>query len=1303
VSLLVLRLGEIDLKKKPIKPKLYLCRPNKKIIASLTEAYGISYNQKLGALNELNFSIPFFVDRHHQLIKNPHIDIIRGRYLVKLILGNYEEYFIITKLNKIADNDDRLEVNTLSLGYELNDKILREYTGESKNATQLLEDVLVDTHWKVGYVDSEFDLKYRTLDVSSNTVLEVVFDIAKTFNALVVWDTINRTVNFYKPDAIGLERGFRIKYGKYLESLNQEDNAEEIVTRLKLYGKDNMSIHEVNVTGTSYIEDFSYFMYPFKRDENRNVISHSDYMSDELCHAILDYNEKLERHKGTFQSLLLQRRAKEEILTQKKNELFDLNVVMKQILDERDIANTLGQDTTQIIIDMNNQQALIDAKENEILQIEAEIQDIDNQINALKEDLKIENNFTPELIAERSQFIIEKEWQDENITNPDDLLKEGIKVFNELKQQKITVTVDVVNFLSMLTEQRNWDKLNLGDIVYIDHERLGVSYTAKITEIDYDFENNSISITISNVKDLYANKDKFLEMLYTSYGTSTQVSIDSWKWDLSLENHGKINEIINNIWDANKQAVEAGKNQVVSLSDRGLIIRSHDDPNTYLVGLNSIIAITSDGGNTWKQAITPFGIVGERIYGKIFMGVNLAIEDEDGVIKFQGSKGTIYDRSGNEVMWLGLVEENPDCFGLKFETPITQVEVTSCEGFAISRRTNGTSGIDWEKIFWANQLDGTLYSKDLVAQNLKIVNDIGEEILNAETHQFNIGDFQNITLDGKLTALEKIQIIKELERIYSNYQLLLTQASHHQRVARDSIYDTNYNSTTTIPSTTNLFETTGLTNAYNDLIDYMKNYLHITSNDPLVIDVTHPITEQTQDVDRYTFVLKFKTYYDEADKIRNAIENSLKYASLQMGEFYNNVSIGNYGLLAIRSDGKYRAFLNATHGLALQKWENNRWVNKVYASIGDSEFPDGTLIAEDLVAKRLKIYGRAGELLIDGDEGVLDLSKFKTIIGQLQADNVLTNVITADMGFISDLTVNKLVTLNTIGQDANYIKAMENYIQFIEGTYLGEGGQVTDSQGNPLYWTDYTKTQRTTENTGIPVMEQIYDEVVKMQLYFATGFDEEDPSVSIPVIEMGVGDAGATVEKGYIYKDTKQMVIEYYDTNSNKRRIRLREEGTVIDNENGNVVISGGGFLVTNANVQEGWDEQTYKTHGGFYVPANGNGVYNSFYYNGYYAARWKLDDDNYIIQTEDAVNWYVGNDSSTPLEEKVKFYIRFNEVDNKWRVGVKDDIVVPNDIYVGNRIIAMNGTIIIKANDSNYIQISPTGVKIVGSRIDLN
>lgn len=1013
---MVMRLGDIDYKRIPLTAQLFLCKPNKEVISKINEAYQVTYNPKLGALNELSFSIPVFIEKRHVMEKNQNVDLIKGRFLVKLVLGKHEEFFIITQTEKKGEESgEEYAVTALSLGFELNDKLIREYKAVSLTATELLEDALADTIWNVGYVDSEFDLKYRGLEISSSTVLEVVFEIAKTFNALVVWDSLNRRVGLYKPDSVGLDRGLKIKYGKYLETLNLEDNSEEVITRLRMYGKENLSIREINPTGTTYIEDLRFFTYPYEEkleeDGSYIVIKHSDYMmSDDLCHAILMYDKLLEDNRGAFETLVAKRKMMYGILDVKTGERNSLNTKHKILLDQRDVLNTriakmedevdqadnLGNDTILLksnleslknelaakLIEIDAKKLELNQKEAEVAVANADVQAVLEEITELKELLALENNFTPELLVERNQFIIEKEWQDNNIDNAEDLLKEGLKIFEEVRQQKITLKVDVVNFLSMITEQINWDKLNLGDIVYIEHERLGVSFKAKITEIEYSFDDNSINITISNVKDLYANKDKFLDMLYKGYGSSTQINIDKWKWDLSMENKGSINEIINNVWDANKQAIIGAKDQVVELSDRGLIIRDPNDPSTYLVGLNGMIAITNDGGKTWKHAITGSGIVGERVYGKVIMGVNLAIEDEHGIVKWQGSMGEIFDRNGKLVMKMGLVDEEPDTFGLWSFNDITRVKMDDRTGFAVERKNSDTRTYPdgWEKVMWTD-VDGTLYTHDLVAENIKIVNDIGKTILDAENNYLDIGDFENIVMDNKFTTIEKMQIITELYKIEAAYKRMLEQASKYIKSERDDDFDTSSQFFSKSPSTTDLYSTTAITNAYNDLLTYISQYIKVDVRNPLTIDVNDPLTETTSEIsDRAEFILMFKNYYDAEKDLRNKIEDAQFYSSLNMGQYYNNVVIGEYGFIALRDDGKYRAWLNATNGLALQKWENNQWVNKVYASIGSSTYEDGTLIAEDLVARRLRIETKAGGVLLDVDSLQLDFSVLDYII-----------------------------------------------------------------------------------------------------------------------------------------------------------------------------------------------------------------------------------------------------------------------------------------------------------------------------------
>ncbi|WP_206110253.1 hypothetical protein [Paenibacillus aquistagni] len=376
-------------------------------------------------------------------------------------------------------------------------------------------------------------------------------------------------------------------------------------------------------------------------------------------------------------------------------------------------------------------------------------------------------------------------------------------------------------------------------------------------------------------------------------------------------------------------------------------------------------------------------IVGERIYGKIFMGVNLALEDEDGVLKFQGSKGEIFDRNGNLVMKLGLVDEDPDRFGLRSFNDITRVKIDQLEGFVIDRAsTDKNKHPDgWEKVMWADPSDGTLYTHDLVAKNIKVVNNVGDIILDAENNYLDIGDFNTIVMDNKLTSMEKMQIITELYKIEAGYHRMLEQAEKYKRSQRDDIFDYDAQFFSKSSSTIDLYSTTPLANAYNALLDYMSQYIDIVSREPLNININSPKTDQTSEIpDRAEFILKFKTYYDEEKRLRNLIEDAQFYSGLNMGQFYNNVVIGEYGFIALRNDGKYRSVLNATNGLALQKWEKNAWVNKVYASIGNSSYEDGTLIAEDLVAKRLRIETKHGDVLLDADALNFDFSVLNSII-----------------------------------------------------------------------------------------------------------------------------------------------------------------------------------------------------------------------------------------------------------------------------------------------------------------------------------
>lgn len=1197
-------LGDINYNLKAAQPKIFLCQPNKKTIALLSEAYDISYNTKISVLNQLTFKIPTVIMEDGVPKDNENIQKIKNRYLFKLKFGPTTEYFLLNESNKSYSEDESIQYTALSLGVQLSDKNIRGYEVVSKTLAQISDEILssANTNWQVGYVDSFFET-YRSYEVSSNNILEIIYELANIWNAIIVWDTIKCEIHFYRPENIGNNKGFYIRDGKYLESFNLSTNTIDTITRLKAYGQDSLTIHRLNPTGQSYLEDYRYYMYPFKR-ENGVVISHSEYMSDALCIAIEDYQALVQSLSEKFTNLTSTITTQRSIIQTEEQRFSSLLTERIIIEDELDLSNANFQSNTPAHQDIIHR---LDAKRAEISNQEAFIRDLkyrlndyENELESLRKKLLRENNFSKELLAELSNFEIEKEYTNDSIVDEADLLEEAKEVFRQFLEPQIKLDMNMIDFLTIVECQNDWDKLHLGDLISVRYDRLQVDVKAKITEISYDIERETISVIITNEID---EQNTWLDKIEKAGNTSTLVQKEKWKWSLSEENNGAINEIINNKWDALKNAVMAGYNQQIEISERGIIVKDLTDPLSWLVIQNGFLAITNDNGNSWKHAISKDGIFGERIFGKIISGVNLAIEDESGIWLTRGSRTTIYNRNRDEVMRLGLVtdEDEPECFGLTSWNDITRVAITTCEGFSVSQK----DGDSWKKILWANT-GGNLYSRNMVAENIKIVNNLDQLILDAEKNYFDIGLFDKIVADGKLTTLEKLELIKELYKIHSDYKLLLQQAQKYTFSDRDNQtnIDAEFNTTTqTFPTTYSEIErysTKNFKSAYLALMEYMSNYIKIINNgyvelQNLNIDMIDPLTESTSPIEnRGIFVQKFKNYYDEATRLRQAIEDSLFYSGIQMGRYHNNLIMNDFGFIAVRNDGKYRAFLNATNGLALQKWENGAWVSKLFATLGDKKWEDGTLYAEGLVTKNLRIVdGDLGDAItFDWDKGITINGKNGEVIrlnaneaisiyvngdkkfyvgtdGRLYAKDITTNNLKIVDGFLGEKIIfdqNNGITINGNNGEEIRLNANEGIAIDAKGEkriWIGKDGLIyakklqimgndTDEMIKDIdgsYISDLTVNKLKTLNSNKPQdFIHIKDNFFKIKTNY--GGSEKD-KLTITVKETGDaayphmtwgagGDGGSGNNVGYQYKKMDGFYFDYVGIDGQKREFALK-------------------------------------------------------------------------------------------------------------------------------------------------------------------
>lgn len=215
---------------------------------------------------------------------------------------------------------------------------------------------------------------------------------------------------------------------------------------------------------------------------------------------------------------------------------------------------------------------------------------------------------------------------------------------------------------------------------------------------------------------------------------------------------------------------------------------------------------------------------------------------------------------------------------------------------------------------------------------------------------------------------------------------------------------------------------------------------------------------------------------------------------------------------------------------------------------------DGTLARVQLTGNTI-----AMQLSTDGGQTWVNKVYFDSVSGQYIFDGTLSaTTIEALQGLIApnlyagkaniaELTVDELSTndkvqkyLNSDTSDVNYIKIYDQYVQFITASTTGaQDEQVVNRNSEPLYWKDENHDSAGTEVTDYPVMVYVYTELIKMQMAF-----ENVSGSYIPKIELGAGVGVSNYGKGYIYKGTDGLYIEYlHSTTGQSRIIKLTDDG----------------------------------------------------------------------------------------------------------------------------------------------------------------
>lgn len=483
---------DLDYTKEIPKPKLYLAKPNKEILTPLDGIVPV-IDYKINDINDLTCEIPAFIEddgniyseeqnKYPTVIKNPLIELIKERYLILVEYNNTKEWFIIIKIDDNGtDRKDFLSLQCFSLGYELKDKDISCNLTSSTLSQILLGNNLDDFNgilhksaWTVGYIDKKYEDIHREFNFNGS-VNQALTQLIETFNCIIEYNTEERKIDIYYRDNYGKDTGIVFDYNKYLKSIkrNRDSDKDVMCTRLKCYGKDGLSIQNVNPTGQEYIDDFTFFMYPFEMDKEGNILKHSNYMTDELCIALVKYKIKIIQNKGKFRELYDRKNTYDKLVFYRKQELDDLKNQLKIFEDKLAVARSSGNSIQEILNVKTQIESDVENKKNEVKETEKILNNIKDSIDFIKEDLSEESNFTNKQLEELYSYVIVDKIETQHIDELD-LYKDGLKKLSIKSKPKINIDIDLVNFAECIEEQNMWDFLKLGDKVRVKYPLLNI-------------------------------------------------------------------------------------------------------------------------------------------------------------------------------------------------------------------------------------------------------------------------------------------------------------------------------------------------------------------------------------------------------------------------------------------------------------------------------------------------------------------------------------------------------------------------------------------------------------------------------------------------------------------------------------------------------------------------------------------------------------------------------------------------------------------------------------------------------------
>ena len=549
----------------------------------------------------------------------------------------------VRKIQAVYTSDtDYLFGITYTITYENNTTQTHKFS--FANVADLkMEAPSISLNYETNELKEHYITKYRFFEQCSTKWYNFLqSEVSEAFDCVFEFDNYNMELNVYAKETYGTNNGLYLDW-THIEKINKTFKTGDVVSRLYIESP-NTSIVEENPLGTEYVECFDYYI-------------NSGIMSQSLIDALKNYDILLEQKQVEFLTIKLEKNKVDQLLTKKNSEHLALNERYKA---ENAILTGYIKAGNQSNLQAQ-QSEVVEKLDLEIQAIMLEIQELKDKSNEYLEkmtnigvEIKKENAmlngnkvFTEEDILELDDYIIEGATTNDYYTVALSLYNHAVELIKDMNSVYIDFSMSTYDFMKKIAHPQGWQKfIRLGEKIEIndkdvaDNEGFVQLHGYSISPRD----DSMSGLKFTNNKEPISDIKTISDIGRQSNATTHMTDFYKEVWKDAQNNNVHVANIIQNGLDVAAQVVR-GKGTVnrVDISESGIYIIDAQDENKQLYLGSGLISFTLDRWKTSKLAIDTNGVIADSLIGKVILGQQLYIGNENNTVVINPNGMSIYD------------------------------------------------------------------------------------------------------------------------------------------------------------------------------------------------------------------------------------------------------------------------------------------------------------------------------------------------------------------------------------------------------------------------------------------------------------------------------------------------------------------------------------------------------------------------------------------------------------------------------------------------------------------------------------